>query len=476
MKYVSTRGAMQETSFMQVLLMGLAPDGGLAVPVSWPYFDAKKLSQWANLSYADLAFAIMRHFIAEEEIPDEDLQNLLHQVYAQENFTDPEITPIQHVYENIYLLGLSNGPTLAFKDVAMQFLGAVFEYVLTKKNTSINILAATSGDTGSAAEYAMIGKKNVNVFMLSPYQRMSPFQQAQMYSLYEPNIFNIAVRGVFDDCQDLVKALNHDGTFKEQYRLGAVNSINWARILAQTVYYFKAWLALDLLSGQEVDFCVPSGNFGNVLAGYYAKKMGLPIRHLIVATNENDVLHEFFCNGVYQVRKSADIRSTSSPSMDIGKASNFERFIYDVLGENSAAIAQFNQCVEQMSAFKTADIADLTDAVLASGFLSGSSTHVDRLEIIRRMYHDYGVMVDPHTADGLKVAETLREERLGKEIPLICLETAQPAKFAATIKEALGILPPRPQRYEGIEDAKMHFSVLDKSVDDLKTFIQMALD
>lgn len=473
MKYISTRGAPQEISFTDTLLMGLAADGGLFVPKHWPHVDAAQLREWVSLSYPQLAFALMRPFIDVAEIPDADLQHLLQDVYSLKHFSDPEITPVRKLHDHVHLLRLSNGPTLAFKDVAMQFLGAVFEYVLEKRHESLNILGATSGDTGSAAEYAMIGKKNINVFMLSPYQRMSPFQQAQMYSLNEANIFNLAIRGVFDDCQDLVKALNQDAEFKKQHHIGAVNSINWARILAQIVYYFKAWLTLDLKDGELIDFCVPSGNFGNILAGYYAKKMGLPIRHLIVATNENDVLYEFFKQDVYQVRSSNAIHATSSPSMDIGKASNLERYIFDIAQGNSDVMRIFATAVEQKIAFDVHKLG-LKEAITASGFLAGRSSHADRIATIRDLYQNHGILIDPHTADGVHVARKLGSG-FTEKCPLMCLETALPAKFAATIREALNIEAPRPEHYAKLEERPQHFTVINNNVEELKTFIRQAL-
>lgn len=465
MNYLSTRGASLGT-FSDILLSGLAPDGGLAMPERFPHFDTQTLQSWRKLSYAELAFAVMQPFVSD--IAAEDLRALLKRTYTPEVFHSQEITPLYRLGDtDTYILELSNGPSLAFKDMAMQFLGQVFEYVLEKRGQSVNILGATSGDTGSAAEYAMLGKHNVNVFMLSPFGRMSAFQQAQMYSLDAPNIFNIAVKGVFDDCQDLVKAVNADAAFKAQYRIGAVNSINWARILAQVVYYVKAYLALDLPEGAEMDVCVPSGNFGNIFAGFVAKHMGVPIGQLIVATNENDVLHEFFSTGTYHVRPGADVAATSSPSMDIGKASNFERYIYMMLGEKTAALWQQ---LDNDGAF-TLQGADW-QAVQESGFAAGKSTHADRLSTIRETASRFGRQIDPHTADGVFVAQ--KYQRAG--VPMVCLETALPAKFAATMVEALGEEPPRPARFDGIEDKPRKVDVLNNDVEALKAFVRGVLD
>lgn len=463
MNYLSTRGASLGT-FSDVLLSGLAPDGGLAMPERLPHIDVQTLERWRHLDYAELAFAVMQPFASD--IPADDLRALLRRTYTESAFHSHDITPLTPLGNSgTYLLELSNGPSLAFKDMAMQFLGEIFEYVLEKRGQSVNILGATSGDTGSAAEYAMLGKHNVNVFMLSPHGRMSAFQQAQMYSLDAPNIFNIAVCGVFDDCQDLVKAVNADAAFKAQYRIGAVNSINWARILAQVVYYFKAYLALGLPAGAEMDVCVPSGNFGNIFSGYVAKRMGLPIGQLIVASNENDVLHEFFTTGTYRARAAAEVAATSSPSMDIGKASNFERYIHLIIHGDTAGTAALWQQLERDGQF-TLQGADW-QAVQASGFAAGKSTHQDRLATIRTTAEQTGRLIDPHTADGVYVARAFKRDG----VPMVCLETALPAKFAATMVEALGKEPPRPARFDGIEDKPRHVDVLDNDVQALKAYI-----
>lgn len=467
MQYVSTRGGAPLGQFCDVLLSGLAANGGLAMPESIPQVSAADLEAWRDLPYADLAYAVMRPFISD--IPGEDLQAILRKTYTPAVFHSAAITPLTPLENGLYLLELSNGPSLAFKDMAMQFLGNVFEYVLEKRGQSINILGATSGDTGSAAEYAMIGKKNVNVFMLSPHGRMSAFQQAQMFGLDEPNIFNIAVQGVFDDCQDLVKAVNSDADFKREYRIGAVNSINWARILAQAVYYFKAYLALDLPKDGMVNFCVPSGNFGNVFAGYLAKQMGLPIDALIVATNENDVLNDFFANGIYRVRPSAEVAKTSSPSMDIGKASNFERFLYLIADADGAQVAAW---YEQLNTHGAIDLNTTRywPAVEYSGFSAGRSTHANRIDTIRAVNSQYNRLIDPHTADGVYVAELYRQS-YNTDWPMICLETALPVKFADTIVEAVGMEPDRPARFDGIEAQPRHVDVLANDVMALKDYI-----
>lgn len=456
MKYISTRGQMPEKSFTEVLVMGLAPDGGLAVPKHIPSLDEATLAQWQSLSYPDLAFEIFSLFI--DDIPSNDLKTLINGAYNKAKFGSDEIAPLRYLDEQTAILGLSNGPTLAFKDIAMQMIGELFEYVLVRNHKKLNIIGATSGDTGSAAEHAMIGKKNINVFMLSPHGRMSPFQQAQMFGLNEPNIFNIAVKGVFDDCQDIVKAINADADFKAKYSIGAVNSINWARILAQVVYYFKGYFAAKKQHADTpISFCVPSGNFGNIYAGFVAKQMGLPIDKLVVATNENDVLDEFFTTAQYNVRPSAAVYETSSPSMDIGKASNFERYIYNLLGGDAEKLADLWQQVADNNHF---DFSEYADKIQQSGFLSGKSTHQQRLTTIQSVYQQAKDFIDPHTADGVYVAQQLQAQQKLSGLT-ICLETALPAKFEATMHEALGHVPPRPSGYEGIEAVDKHVTVIE---------------
>jgi threonine synthase len=367
---------------------------------------------------------------------------------------------------DLHLLGLSNGPTLAFKDVAMQLLGRLFEHVLRQTGQSLNILGATSGDTGSAAEYAMRGRRGIRVFMLSPAGRMSPFQTAQMFSLRDDNIFNIAVDGVFDDCQDMVKAVSGDLAFKARYAIGTVNSINWARVVAQVVYYFKAWFAVTTQGPREVSFSVPSGNFGNVLAGHIARRMGLPIRRLVVATNENDVLDEFFRTGIYRPRRTADTFQTSSPSMDISKASNFERFVWDLVGQDTARTAELWRDVDQRGAFDLSGTPQF-DRTAEFGVVSGASNHALRVSTIRATAQRYGVVIDPHTADGVAVAAPWREDG----VPMVCLETALPAKFEDTIREALGRDPERPAAYRGIEHLAQRYSRMPADVPMLKRYI-----
>jgi threonine synthase len=465
MNYVSTRGGMAPAPFTAILLEGLATDGGLSIPEGgYPKLSAADLAAMRGMKYADLAYAILSRFITD--IPPADLKALIDKTYTKEVYGSDDITPLTILEPGLAILGLSNGPTLAFKDMAMQLLGNLFEYVLAKEGRELNILGATSGDTGSAAEYAMRGKKGVRVFMLSPHGKMSPFQTAQMFSLQDPNIFNLAVEGVFDDCQDMVKAVSNDAAFKAKQKIGAVNSINWARVVAQVVYYFKGYFAATNGNDERVSFAVPSGNFGNIYAGHVARMMGLPIKKLVLATNENNVLDEFFKTGKYRVRKSSETRQTSSPSMDISKASNFERFIYDLTGRRGELVGELWREVDSAGVFDLSET-PLWKKMPEYGFVSGSSTHADRLNTIRKVHQKYGKLIDTHTADGLKVALEHREAG----VPMIVLETALPAKFEETIVEALNIKPPRPAGFENIESLPKRFEVMPVSVDKLKQYV-----
>ena len=465
MRYISTRGGMAPQTFTQILLGGLCPDGGLAMPERYPQVGPAELDAWRKLSYAELAYEILRKFC--DDIPAADLKALCAQTYTKAVFRTEAITPLKTLEPGLHLLGLSEGPTLAFKDMAMQLLGNLFEHVLAKSGERINILGATSGDTGSSAEYALRGKRGVNVFMLSPRGKMSAFQTAQMFSLQDANIFNLAVRGVFDDCQDIVKAVNNDAAFKLRQRIGAVNSINWARVAAQIVYYFSGYFAVTKSNDDQVAFAVPSGNFGNICAGHIARMMGLPIARLILATNENNVLDEFFRSGRYRVRPSSQVVQTSSPSMDISKASNFERFVFDLVGRDSGLVKELWNKVDAGGEFNLAGTPYFAN-VKEYGFVSGSSAHADRLATIRRVYNDYGVMIDTHTADGLKVG--LEHRQAG--ISLICLETALPVKFAETICEALGRDPDYPPGCEKLESLPQRFEVMDADAGAVKAYIE----
>ncbi len=481
MRYLSTRGHTDRKSFCQILLEGLAPDGGLYLPEHYPHVDSQKLAQWRgiwyNQGYAGLAFAVLSLYI--DDIPAADLKALCDKTYTEQVFGSPQIVPLKPLHApgaptpELYLEALSNGPTLAFKDMAMQLLGNLFEYELARRSEELNILGATSGDTGSAAEYAMRGKKGVRVFMTSPNGRMSPFQQAQMFSLLDENIHNIAIDGVFDDCQDIVKAVSNDLAFKRKYKIGTVNSINWARLLAQVVYYFAGYFQATKNNAEQVNFSVPSGNFGNVCAGHVARMMGLPIAKLVVATNENDVLDEFFRTGVYRVRGTADTHETSSPSMDISKASNFERFVFDLLGRDGSRVAQlFGPAIHEQGRFDLSSDPLFAQAAQRYGFVSGKSTHADRLATIRDVFARYGVMIDTHTADGVKVARD--HQQTG--VPMLVLETALPIKFASTLVEALGREPDRPVQFNGIEALPKRVQVMPADTELIKQYIATHCD
>ncbi|OGG79855.1 threonine synthase [Candidatus Kaiserbacteria bacterium RIFCSPLOWO2_01_FULL_54_13] len=486
MRYVSTRGMVEPfdfahdrpKGFSEILLEGLAPDGGLYVPEEYPQVSQDELNRMRKMAYPELAFAILSKFI--DDIPSADLKRMVEATYTEETFGSTDIVPIKKLEANLYLLDLCQGPTLAFKDIALQLLGRLFEQTLAKEDRQLNILGATSGDTGSAAEYSMRGRRGIRVFMLSPLDRMSDFQRKQMYTLQDKNIFNIAIRGTFDDCQDIVKAVNEDAEFKKMYKLGAVNSINWARIAAQIVYYFWGYFGSTKLTTsratnsneEQVSFAVPTGNFGNILAGYIAKQMGLPVRHLILATNENNVLEEFFRTGTYRPRKGSEVAATSSPSMDISKASNFERYIFDVVERDPKRMTELWQGLKEKGSF--AITSSEFGRVKASGFVAGSSTHTDRVATIRAIYEKYHVLIDPHTADGVTTGLSYREKSASRRIPLVCLETAQPAKFAATIHEAIGRNPELPNDFKKLTDLPERFEVLDANPQAIKEFIAAA--
>ncbi len=475
-KYISTRDTQRTpAAFTDILLGGLAPDGGLYLPENYPRIEDATLTAWrdtlAEGGYPALAAEVLKLFV--DDIPVEDLEGIAQRAYTYPKFANEEIVPVSELGEGLYVGHLSEGPTAAFKDMAMQMLGELFEYELARRGETLNILGATSGDTGSSAEYAMRGRKGIRVFMLTPAGRMTPFQQAQMFGLEDPNIFNIALDGVFDDCQDVVKAVSSDASFKAEHRIGAVNSINWARLMAQVVYYINCYLKVTTENTEKVSFSVPTGNFGDICAGYIARQMGLPIDRLIVATNENDVLDEFFRTGNYRPRPSAQTYKTSSPSMDISRASNFERFVFDLLGRDAARTADLFGTKVKEGGFSV-DQETLARAVEEYGFLSASSTHADRLATIQDVHEKYGALVDPHTADGIKAARAAKEEH-GVDTPIVCLETALPVKFAETIVEAVGFEPEVPERFAGIMDAPRHVKDMPNDAAAVKDYISASI-
>ncbi len=466
MRYVSTRGQMAPRPFLEILMEGLSPDGGLVVPESIPRLSPSELAAMRSMSYNDLAMEVIGRFI--DDIPRNELRALIDATYTEAAFGSSDITPVTPLWDNLSILELSNGPSLAFKDVAMQFLGNLFAYVLERSGDELNILGATSGDTGGAAIYAMRSKPRIRVFMLSPLGRTSAFQAAQMYSVLDDNIHNIAVRGVFDDCQDIVKDVGEDAEFKSRHRIGTVNSINWARVVAQAVYYFKGYFAVTMSNDERVNFTVPSGNFGNVYAGWIAKRMGLPIDQLIVATNENDVLHEFFATGRYAPRGSAQVQPTSSPSMDISKASNFERFVWDMVNQDGDTVARLYRDIASGGSFSL-EADEYRRAISDSGFSSGSSTHATRLQSIRDVHQRIGRIIDTHTADAFTVA--LGAAAAAPTVPMLVLETALPAKFGETITEALNIEAPRPAGLEDLELRPKRVHQMDNSAADVRAYV-----
>ena len=475
-KYISTRDTQRTpAAFTDILLGGLAPDGGLYLPETYPRIEDATLTAWrdtlAEGGYAALAAEVLKLFV--DDIPVEDLEGIAQRAYTYPKFASEEIVPVSELGQGLRVGHLSEGPTAAFKDMAMQMLGELFEYELARRGDTLNILGATSGDTGSSAEYAMRGRKGIRVFMLTPAGRMTPFQQAQMFGLEDPNIFNIALDGVFDDCQDVVKAVSADANFKAEHRIGAVNSINWARLMAQVVYYINCYLKVTTENTEKVSFSVPTGNFGDICAGHIARQMGLPIDRLIVATNENDVLDEFFRTGNYRPRPSAQTYKTSSPSMDISRASNFERFVFDLLGRDAARTADLFGTKVKEGGFSV-DQETLARAVEEYGFLSASSTHADRLATIQDVHEKYGALVDPHTADGIKAARAAKEEH-GVDTPIVCLETALPVKFAETIVEAVGFEPEVPERFAGIMDAPRHVKDMPNDAAAVKDYISASI-
>ncbi|NLA64354.1 MAG: threonine synthase [Leucobacter sp.] len=469
MKYISTRGGMQPVTYSEALLEGLAPDGGLAVPETLPTVSPDQIESWRPLSYPELATEVLSLFATD--IAREDLKRMCHAAYSADKFVADAIVPLTPIDEGMSLVGLSEGPTLAFKDMAMQFLGQAMEYALRKRGSVLNIVGATSGDTGSAAEYALRGKDGISVFMLSPQGRMSDFQRAQMYSLTDDNIHNIAIDGVFDDCQNLLKAVSGDLAFKREHHLGTVNSINLGRISAQVVYYFWAWLRssdqLDASAREthRVSFTVPSGNFGNILSGHYAKSMGLPIHRLVLAANENNVLDEFFRTGIYRPRGADRTYATSSPSMDISKASNLERFIFDLLGRDSQRLAAAWRTLDESGELDLS--AEQPRFAAQFGLQSGTSTHADRVATIRSVHESSGVVIDPHTADGVKVAR----EHAEAGVTMLVLETAKPTKFPDIVGEAIGEAAPLPDHLAGLLELSQHVTEMDNDATQLRDFI-----
>jgi len=452
MKYKSTRGGVDNISFKEAFLMGLATDGGLIVPAHIPSVEIEKLK---GLSYKQLAFEIFKLFT--DDIEENDLKRLIDKSY--ESFDTPEVVSVVKK-DGVYILELFHGPTFAFKDIALQFLGNLFEYVLSEKSLSMNILGATSGDTGSAAIYGLKGKKNVNIFILHPYNKVSEIQEMQMTTVEENNVYNIAIKGTFDDCQYIVKSIFNDLEFKTRYNLGAVNSINWARILAQIVYYFYAYFKVRT---DDLYFSVPTGNFGDIFAGYVAKKMGLPVKKLILATNANDILYRFVNFGDYSI---TDVVQTMSPSMDIQISSNLERYLYYLFDEDAVRV---KESMERFSKQKSLTFDKKLLEKIKNDFESYTASEQDTLDTIRDMYEKTGYIIDPHTATGVYAA--VKSNR--KDV--VCLSTAHPAKFPQAIQKAIGRLPEEPKTIRELKNKSKKMSVLDNSIFAVKEFIEKSL-
>lgn len=456
MRYISTRGGIQPIAFKDAVMMGLATDGGLLLPESYPTFSREQLESWRTLSYPELAFTILSLFI--DDIPPADLKRLVDASYA--TFTAPAVTPVVK-HDGVHILELFHGVTLAFKDVALQFLGNLFEYILAERNQKLTIVGATSGDTGSAAIHGVRGKKGITIFIMHPHGKTSPVQALQMTTVTDANVHNIAVRGTFDDCQDMVKAMFNDLEFKEKYSLGAVNSINWARVLAQTVYYVYAWLRVTDEGDRNVSFSVPTGNFGDIFAGYVAGKMGLPIDKLLLATNENNILTRFVTHGDYSL---SAVVQTVSPSMDIQLASNFERYLYYLFEENPARVRDaFAELRDSGKITFTAAEMEQVQALFCSASVNQSET----LETISSFYQETGYLLDPHTAVGVRAARKLLPSGTAR----VCLATAHPAKFGDAVREAIGSEAPVPESVAALYGLPTRCEVMDVDLKQIMSFV-----
>jgi threonine synthase len=458
MRYLSTRGQVRGIPFKQAVMMGLAEDGGLLLPESIPQLAPNDLNALAELAYPELAFQIMARFI--DDIPAADLKSLVDRSYA--TFTHPDITPVVSA-GGVHILELFHGPTLAFKDVALQFLGNLFEYLLTESGEHMNILGATSGDTGSAAIYGVRGKRGINIFILHPQGKVSLVQELQMTTVTDPNVYNLAIRGTFDDGQRIVKEIFGDLEFKRRHALGAVNSINWARVLAQVVYYVFAWTKVRAATGrEEMDVSVPTGNFGDIFAGYIAKRMGVPIRRLVLATNANNILTRFVNDGEYSI---GDVHPTLSPSMDIQVASNFERYLYYLYGQDSLRV---NNAFTEFANSGRMSFSKEEQQQVTSEFRSLSVDDNGIIDEIRNFHAATGYILDPHTAVGVRAGRALADSG----VPMICLATAHPAKFPDAVRQAIGHDPDRPVSLDGLEHRPKRCDVIDAKLDAVKKFVE----
>ena len=455
-RYISTRGRQAPLAFQDAVMTGLARDGGLLIPDRIPNV-AGRLAEWQDLDYTDLAFEIIRLFI--DDLPEARLREMITAAYAA--FAHPDVAPVVRV-GNLHVLELFHGPTLAFKDIALQFLGRLFEEILEERNERLNILAATSGDTGSAAICGVRGQARIHIFVMHPHGRVSALQERQMTSVLDANVFNLAVKGSFDDCQHIMKTLFNDLPFKDAHALGTVNSVNWARVLSQIVYYFHAAFRVRAETGaDQVQFSVPTGNFGDILAGWYAKQMGLPIRRLILATNENDILARFFNTGVYA---KGEVVPTVNPSMDIQVASNFERWLYYKAGRDPAAVTGLMDRFAREGRLEIPrDAHGRVDLEIAAG----SSDTTRTLGTIKRTYEQHRYLLDPHTAAGVYVAGQYNE----LEDPVICLATAHPAKFPDAIAEATGQDLARHPALEALKSAPTRCEVVENRAEAVKAYL-----
>jgi len=462
MKYVSTRGEAPHLPFDDVLLAGLATDGGLYVPESWPAMPPGWLKPFAGMKYEEAAFKVMRPFVAGS-IADEDLLDIIEKAYS--SFEDPAIAPLVELEDNVHLLELFHGPTLAFKDVAMQFLGRAFDHVLGERGEKVVIVGATSGDTGSAAIEAVRDKDAIEIVMLHPEGRTSEVQRRQMTTVKSPNVHNVAVRGTFDDCQALVKAMFNDKPFRARHHLSAVNSINWARVMAQVVYYVTSAAKLGA-PDNEVAFCVPTGNFGNVFAAYVAKKIGVPISQLVVASNRNDILTRFFSTGTMA---AGAVYQTLSPSMDIQVSSNFERLLFELLDRDGKATASIMQAFAETGTYDVAE--DVLEKALAI-FDGARADDEETARVIGEVYQRHGMLIDPHTAVGLKA---VADKRRDPSQPMVVAATAHPAKFADAVERATGVHPELPSRLADLMQREERYAVLDNSLSAIEAFIDEKL-
>jgi len=457
MRYISTRGGVEPVTFTQAVMMGLATDGGLLLPETIPTIDSTTLSKWSQLSFQELAVEVMLPFVGSD-IGRKELTTLVQDSYA--SFSHPEVAPVVLAGET-RILELFHGPTAAFKDVALQFLGNLFEFLLERDGGRLNIVGATSGDTGSAAIYGVRGKERINIFILHPHKRVSPIQERQMTTVLDDNVHNIAIRATFDDGQRIVKELFNDLEFKESHSLGAVNSINWARILAQVVYYFYAWGRTNGGdSALKATFSVPTGNFGDIFAGYIAMRMGLPVERLVLATNRNDILTQFVHSGTYQ---TGEVHPTVSPSMDIQISSNFERYLYYLMDENPAEVRRL---MDEMSKQGKLTVPAAKQAQVAKTFHAVAVSEEETLEQIRATYQQSGYILDPHTAVGVKAAHDMPTA--------ICLATAHPAKFGAAVRDAIGVEAPPPPSLQGLMEKETRCAILDADCDVIKAYMEQA--